>query len=258
MTMVTRDIGIVGVGLWDAEPVTNEHFGARETNAPVRDPYKGRKADDGSIQIAGLTLTPASHPRTIAAVAHAFADPHRGTRKRRFFPRDLKVSEAETEAARRAIPKNAAIICHNLGINQALAFEVDSICNSSISQLITGSSLILSGFAKHVLCVQSVAYSRVTDPTSSSSVQEADMASAFVIGPHREHAWHSDGAPTEVCTRRSSCIGHRRAGPSRDAGGRARRRASTSTSIPSCRQRSWPRSRRTQGSFAAKHWGARK
>jgi 3-oxoacyl-[acyl-carrier-protein] synthase-3 len=46
-----------------------------------------------------------------------------------------------------------------------------------------GSSLLVAGFAERVLCVQSVAYSRVADPTSSSAVQEGDMASAFVLGP---------------------------------------------------------------------------
>ena len=205
--MQTRDIGIIGMGLWEGEPVTNDYFGTRFAEARVVDPYKGRRTADGTIRVAGLEFTPEKHPRTVAAIAHAFADPFRGARRRRFFPRDLQVSEAETEAARKAIadasltpddidvvlvqsflpdelhPKNAAKICHNLGIARAPAWEVDTICNSSITQLMVGSSLLLSGFARHVLCVQSVAYSRVTDPSSSSTVLEADMASAFVIGP---------------------------------------------------------------------------
>jgi 3-oxoacyl-[acyl-carrier-protein] synthase-3 len=203
----TKDIGIIGMGLWEGAPVANDYFGSRVVEAQIKDPYKGRRSSDGTIRVAGLELTPDKHPRTVAAIAHAFADPFRGTRRRRFFPRDLKVSEAETEAARKAIadagltpkdvdvvlvqsflpdelhPKNAALICHNLGIERAPAWEVDTICNSSITQLMVGSSLLMSGFARHVLCVQSVAYSRVTDPTSSSTVQEADMASAFVLGP---------------------------------------------------------------------------
>jgi 3-oxoacyl-[acyl-carrier-protein] synthase III len=222
MAMLTKDIGIVGMGLWEGEPVSNDHFGAGVSAAQIKDPYKGRRGDDGTIRVAGLELTPERYPRTVAAVAHAFADPYRGTRRRRFFPRDLKVSDAETEAAKKALaaagigpadvdavlvqsflpdelhPKNAALICHNLGIDRAPAWEVDTICNSSITQLVAGSSLILSGFAQRVLCVQSVAYSRVTDPTSSSTVQEADMASAFVIGPspgtRMAFGWRTDGS----------------------------------------------------------------
>ena len=222
MGLITRDIGILGMGLWEGEPVTNDYFGARLAAAEVNDPYKGRRAADGTIRVAGLEFTPESHPRTVAAIAHAFTDPFRGTRRRRFFPRDLRVSDAETEAARKAIadaglqpsdidavlvqsflpdelhPKNAALICHNLGIQRALSWEVDTICNSSITQLMSGSSLLMSGFARHVLFVQSVAYSRVTDPTSSSTVQEADMASAFVLGPspgtRMAFGWRTDGS----------------------------------------------------------------
>ena len=221
MSMSTADIGIIGLGLWECEPIANDYFGTRLAAAPVKDPYKGRQAEDGTIAVAGLTLTPEKYPRTIAAVTRAFADPYRGTRRRRFFPSDLKVSQAETEAAGRALadadvapadidavltqsflpdelqPKNAALICHNLGIRDALAWEVDSVCNSSITQLIAGSSLIMSGFARYVLCTQSVAYSRVTDPGTSSTVQEADMASAFVIGPspgtQMSFGWRTDG-----------------------------------------------------------------
>jgi len=220
--MIAKDIGIVGMGLWEGEPVTNEHFGARYvSDAQVKDPYKGRRDDDGTVRIAGMEFNRDRHPRTLAAIEHSFADPYRGTRRRRFFPRDLKVSDAETEAARKAIadagltaedidvvlvqsflpdelhPKNASLICYNLGITRAPAWEVDTICNSSITQLMVSSSLILAGFARRVLCVQSVAYSRVTDPGASSTVQEADMASAFVVGrspgTRMAFAWRTDG-----------------------------------------------------------------
>jgi 3-oxoacyl-[acyl-carrier-protein] synthase III len=217
----TKDIGIIGMGLWEGEPVTNDHFGVEVGGAQVKDPYKGRRSDDGAVRVAGLELTPDRHPRTLAALAHAFEDPYRGTRRRRYFPRDLKVSDAETEAAQAALrdaglapsdvdavlvqsflpdelhPKNAALVCHKLGIERAFAWEVDTICNSSITQLISGSSLIMSGMARHVLCLQSVAYSRVTDPSASSTVQEGDMASAFVLGPspgtRMSFGWRTQG-----------------------------------------------------------------
>jgi 3-oxoacyl-[acyl-carrier-protein] synthase-3 len=49
-----------------------------------------------------------------------------------------------------------------------------------------------------VLCVQSVAYSRVSDLGASSSIQEGDMASAFVLGPspgtQMTSVWQTDGS----------------------------------------------------------------
>jgi 3-oxoacyl-[acyl-carrier-protein] synthase-3 len=202
-----RDIGIVGTGLWDGPVIGNDWFGDRSTDTAVRDPYRGLRGDDGVVRVAGVELIPGQHDRTIAAVEASFVDPYRGARRRRWFPEDLPVSEAETAAARSALedaglapgdigavlthsflpdelnPKNASRIAHNLGITRALAFEVDSVCNSAVSQMMVGASLIATGQARHVLCTQSIAYSRVRDPLASSTVFEADMAAAYVLGP---------------------------------------------------------------------------
>jgi 3-oxoacyl-[acyl-carrier-protein] synthase-3 len=216
------DIGIVGTGLWEGEPVGNEFFGdAYGSRTKATDPYRGRKSEGGTVNIGGMELAPDKYPRTLAAIERAFKDPFRGGVRRRFFPADLKVSDAESEAAGKAIadagltaadigavlvqsvipdevlPKNAGIIAHNLGIKNAPAWELDSICNSTLSHLTVACSLIVSGFARHVLCVQSAAYSRVRDPGSSSSLQEADMAGAFVVGPSPgariATSWRTDG-----------------------------------------------------------------
>lgn len=220
--MIIRDIGILGMGAWEGEVVDNDFFGQKYLqNAQVKDPYRGRRADDGSVRISGIDFTPEKYPRALAAIEEAFRDPFRGTRRRRYFPHDLKVSDAESDAARRALadagveasaidavlvqsflpdelqPKNAALVAHNLGITKAPAWEIDSICNSAITQLTVASSLILSGLAQRVLCVQSCAYSRVTDRGSSSTVAEADMATSFVVGrvPGTSIAasWRTDG-----------------------------------------------------------------
>lgn len=214
-----RDVGVLGTGLWEGEPIGNPP--AELAPAEAKDPYRGQRADDGSVRIAGMTLDPASYPRTLAAIEQAFGDPHRGTVRRRRFPAGLRVSEAETDAARAALsdagiasdavdallvqsflpdeiqPKNAALIAHGLGISNAMVFGVDTICNSVISQLHVGASLIASGQAETVLCVVSCAYSRVSDPSASSSVQEADMAGAFVLGRRpgasMSFSWRADG-----------------------------------------------------------------
>jgi len=219
--MIVRDVGIVGTGIWEGPIVENDRFTELLDRHAVKDPFRGHRDDSGTVRIAGMEFTRERDPRTLAAIEKSFADPFRGTRRRRFFPDGMKVSDAETEAARNAIadaglspsdidavlvqsflpdemhPKNAALIAHNLGIQRAPAWEVDSICNSVITQMTVGSSMITAGFARHVLCVQSVAYSRVSDPGSSSTVQEADMAAAFVLGPVPSSvigfSWRTDG-----------------------------------------------------------------
>lgn len=218
-----RGVGILGLGLWQGRVVENDAFSADYLQrAEVKDPYHGRRGDDGTVRIAGMEFVPGRHDRTLAAIERSFADPFRGTRRRRWLGREEKVSDAETEAAARAMekagigprdvgallvqsflpdqlnPKNSALVAHNLGITAAPVWEVDSVCNSSLSQLMVGALLIAQGHAKHVVCVQSVAYSRVRDPGASASVQEGDMASAFVLGrvPGAEMAfsWRVDGS----------------------------------------------------------------
>lgn len=201
-----RDIGVVGTGLWESEPIGNEVFAHLQTGVEVQDPYRGCRDDDGVVRVAGAELHPGEHDRTIAAVERSFTDPFRGAKRRRWFPEDLRVSDAETDAARRALddagigpqdvgavlvhsflpdelnPKNGPLIADHLGITSALAFDVDSVCNSALTQMMVGASLIRSGQARFVLCTQSIAYSRVRDSNASSTVMEADMASAYVLG----------------------------------------------------------------------------
>lgn len=205
--MIVRDIGVLGTGMWESEPIGNDRFAYLERHAEVKDPFRGARGDDGIVRIAGMEFSPDRDPKTLAAIGKSFADPYRGTRRRRYFPDALRVSDAESDAARAALadasitpdqigavlvqsflpdglcPENFALVAHNLGITRALSIEVDSVCNSVITQMLVASSLIASGAAKYVLCVQSTAYSRVTDPNASSTVQEADGASAYVLGP---------------------------------------------------------------------------
>ncbi len=222
MSTTLRDIGILGTGLWSGPIVTNDAFPeVMRATRPI-DPYKGRRSADGSVRIAGLELHPDRHARTIAALERGFDDPFRGTRRRRAIAPDVAMSSCEAEAARNALtaasldvrdvdlllvqsflpdrmqPRNAALIADRIGMTRGAAWEVDSICNSSVSQLQVASSLIAAGQARHVLCTQSVAYSRVRDPGVSASFQEGDMASAFVVGPSKgaasTFAWNTDGS----------------------------------------------------------------
>ena len=54
-----RDIGIVGMGLWEGDVITNDVFGPQfHTAAQVRDPYRGCRGDDGVVRVAGAELVP--------------------------------------------------------------------------------------------------------------------------------------------------------------------------------------------------------
>jgi 3-oxoacyl-[acyl-carrier-protein] synthase-3 len=214
-------VGILGTGLWEGEPVGNDAFPEIIPHAPAVDPFRGRRRDDGIVAIAGLELAPPRFARTIAAVERAFADPFRGTRRRRRFPPDLCISDAEVDAARRALdaaglrpadvdalfvqsflpdqiqPDNAPLVAHKLGIRHAPAWSVNSICSSAVSQAHASAAMIASGQARHVLCVHSVPYSRLSDSSASGTLQDGDMAAAFVVGPSpgssMSFAWRTDG-----------------------------------------------------------------
>lgn len=216
-----RDVQVIGTGLWDGPPVENADVPSLGAPKTTKDPFKGKPDELGVVRIAGMELDATRYARTIAAIGRAFDDPFRGTRRRRFFPPDLKSSDAEAAAGRAALidagitsddvdavlvqsfipdevqPKNAALVAEALGIRNAIAWGVDSVCNSVISQMHVGSALIASGQADHVLCVVSTAYSRVADHGLSATVQEGDMAGAFVLarraGKRIDFGWRVDG-----------------------------------------------------------------
>lgn len=215
-----RDIGILGTGLWQGPAVSNDVFEpACLGHARPIDPFYGDPK--APIQVAGLELSPQRHPRAVAAVRHSYADPYRGARRRRWFPKGLPSSDAEADAGRAALasaglypqdvdalllqsflpdqlqPNNAALVAHKLGLCRGPAWDVNAVCSSSLAQLSVAAGLIASGQARVVLCVQSTAYSPVTDPASTASVVLGDMASAFVLGPRPGATlatrWHTDG-----------------------------------------------------------------
>jgi len=216
-----RDVQVIGTGLWEGEPIHNTDVPSLGAPKTTRDPFKGKPDEHGVVRIAGMAFDSSRYARTIAAIGRAFDDPFRGTKRRRFFPRSLRVSDAEAEAGRAALadagvaaedvdavlvqsfvpdeiqPKNASLVAEALGIRRAFAWGVDSVCNSVLSQMNVGASLIVSGQAETVLCVVSTAYSRVADPGLSATVQEGDMAGAMVLarrpGKRMDFSWRTDG-----------------------------------------------------------------
>lgn len=200
----SEGIGIIGTGVWQAPPVCNDELEVRVR--PVRDPFKSvvDVDEDGQVHASGLVFPAAQYPRTLEAMRRVRLDPFRGTRHRRHFPEELLISDAEADVARQALddagipasrigavlvfsfhpdvmqPRNAVLVAHKLGIVNALVVNTDTACSSSLSQLGLADSLVSSGAADYVLCVQSSPYSWLND--DDSAVQEGDLATAFVVG----------------------------------------------------------------------------
>ncbi|MEW1914534.1 3-oxoacyl-[acyl-carrier-protein] synthase III C-terminal domain-containing protein [Kitasatospora sp. NPDC085895] len=221
--MKFENIGIVGTGIWEGPTVSNSDFSRYYPGCHrLSDPLRGDVSVEGTVQLAGKVLDPAKFPQTVKILKETIGDPFRGARERLILPNGVKSSEIETAAARRALsdagiepgdvdfllvqsflpdeiqPHNAALVAHKVGITRAPSWNIDTLCNSAITHMLVASSLIASGVAKNVLCVQSTAYSKVFDMTESVARTVGDGASAFVIGKSKgasiTGAWRTDGS----------------------------------------------------------------
>ena len=139
------------------------------------------------------------------AMAPFLSDPFRGVRERRWLEPGQSVLSIEVPAAREALEiaglapsdvdvcisssffpdqwdtGNATWIARELGLRCA-AFNQESACSGSNLALQTASALVAAGRARHVLCVTSCSYSRVTPVTNPLSFANGDGAAAFVVG----------------------------------------------------------------------------
>ncbi|MCD9145730.1 3-oxoacyl-ACP synthase III family protein [Streptomyces albireticuli] len=221
--MLTDDIGILGMGMWHGPAVTNDRVAAGcQGEWTVQDPYLGSVDQEGNFRLLGLALPAQQYPRTLAIARRTMSDPFRGAVHRRVFPADMPPSAAEAEAAEEALsssgvaagqigavlvqstvpdspyPSNAALVAHQLGVRDAAVWSLDGSCAGPIAQLGAAASLIASGTAEFVLCVQSCAFTRVNDPQASSYLGVGDLAAAFMVG-RKEGAriaasWSADGS----------------------------------------------------------------
>jgi 3-oxoacyl-[acyl-carrier-protein] synthase-3 len=133
-------------------------------------------------------------------------DPFVGTVERRVVDDGVKAWDAETEAAKVAIEQagidpqlidvvlsysfvpdmacgnGAAMVMNNLGLKNAYAIGVDSMCSAAISHLALAKSLINSGDADYVLLTQSNFMTRGIPFGHPSSPSIGDAATAILVG----------------------------------------------------------------------------
>ncbi|MFW6775428.1 beta-ketoacyl-ACP synthase III [Nocardioides sp. CPCC 205120] len=97
------------------------------------------------------------------------------------------------------LPSAAAAIAHQLGTDQAAAFDVSAACAGFCHGVALASDMVRAGSARHVLVVGVERLSDMTDPTDrGTAFIFADGAGAVVVGPSETPGigpvvWGSDG-----------------------------------------------------------------
>ena len=144
-----------------------------------------------------------------AAMAPYLEDPFRGARLRRWFAADDDPTALEAETARAAVAAagldlsdidlcivstfpppqlnvgNAAYLVGRLGLG-CPAWNLESTCAASLLGLQTAMALVAAGSARHILVIQSCAYSRVAPSEEVVSLANGDGVSAMVVGPQAQ------------------------------------------------------------------------
>jgi 3-oxoacyl-[acyl-carrier-protein] synthase III len=96
-------------------------------------------------------------------------------------------------------PAVATLVAHDLGTEQAAAFDVSAACAGFCHGVAMANDMIRSGSARHVLVIGAEKLSEITDPTDrGSAFIFADGAGAVVVGPSEVPGigpvvWGSDG-----------------------------------------------------------------
>jgi 3-oxoacyl-[acyl-carrier-protein] synthase-3 len=96
-------------------------------------------------------------------------------------------------------PAVATMIAHELGTEQAAAFDISAACAGFCHGVSMASDFIRGGSARHVLVIGVERLSDITDPTDrGTAFIFADGAGAVVVGPSEEPGigpvvWGSDG-----------------------------------------------------------------
>ncbi|GAA1929514.1 ketoacyl-ACP synthase III [Nocardioides lentus] len=151
-----------------------------------------------------------------------------GIRQRRWATEDETLQMMTTEASRRALedagvdaaqidcvivatvshmmqtPAVATLVAHDLGTEQAAAFDVSAACAGFCHAVAMANDMVRSGSARHVLAIGAERLSEITDPTDrGSAFIFADGAGAVVVGPSETPGigpvvWGSDGAQYDL------------------------------------------------------------
>jgi 3-oxoacyl-[acyl-carrier-protein] synthase-3 len=149
-------------------------------------------------------------------------DPFVGAKRRRIAAHDITCAEAEARAAeaalahaelsasqidvvlghaylpdRPAVP-NAPRVMKRLGMQRALALDLDNAYASALTQLFVAASLIETGRARNVLLTQSHLVTRALPLSHPVSPNFGDLATALVVGASDEPGLLAQSAQTHA------------------------------------------------------------
>ena len=105
-------------------------------------------------------------------------------------------------------PAVATLIAHELGTDQAAAFDISAACAGFCHGVAMASDFVRTGSARHVLVIGVERLSDITDPTDrGTAFIFADGAGAVVIGPSETPGigpvvWGSDGEQFDLIRQR--------------------------------------------------------
>ena len=105
-------------------------------------------------------------------------------------------------------PALATLVAHELGTDQAAAFDISAACAGFCHGVGLASDLVRGGSAGHVLVIGVERLSEITDPTDrGTAFIFADGAGAVVVGPSDEPGigpvvWGSDGEQYDLIRQR--------------------------------------------------------
>ena len=114
-------------------------------------------------------------------------------------PRQIDCVVVATVSHLMQTPALATLVAHDLGTDQAAAFDVSAACAGFCHGIALASDMVRGGSARHVLVVGAERLSEQTDPTDrGTAFIFADGAGAAVVGPGDEPGigpvvWGSDG-----------------------------------------------------------------
>jgi 3-oxoacyl-[acyl-carrier-protein] synthase-3 len=201
--------GILGLGLWVPDEVRTNDAWPKSFVDAFHANRAARRRNDFTL------LEPCSRPYDDLFVRFASEhedDPFKGATRRRVAPADQPTAIGDAEAARRAladarvdpkqidlvvssalvpdrvVPSNGPRIQQLTGCRNAPGIGVESYCSAALAQLDIASSLVESGRARYVLCVQSHQIARANDLTQPFSPMFGDASAAFVVGEAPTHA----------------------------------------------------------------------
>ncbi len=192
-------VSIVGIGTWLPAHVRGNDFW------PASFSQREHASDDRTFNDIPESRDPIAAAILARDLAREAEDPFLGARQRYFAEDGVTAAEGETAAARAALadaglsgsevdlllsysivpdrvtPPTAGSIAESLGAGRALAFGVDAVCATAVTQLEIARAYIESGQARVVLLTQSHLMLRTLPMMHPASPGLGDAASALVI-----------------------------------------------------------------------------